>query len=50
MREVRVKELEVLLADPELYHDLARSKGIVAEYERTRAEIESLWERLAELG
>ncbi len=49
-REARVKELEVLLADPELYHDAKRSKDIVAEYERTRAEIESLWERLSELG
>ncbi|HEY6195945.1 MAG TPA: ABC transporter C-terminal domain-containing protein, partial [Candidatus Eisenbacteria bacterium] len=49
-RETRVKELETLLADPELYHDLARSRDIVAEFERTRAEIESLWQRLAELG
>jgi len=49
-RETRVKELEALLADPELYHDAARSKGIVTEYDRTRAEIESLWERLTELG
>lgn len=49
-REVRVKELELLLADPELYHDAARSKDIVTEYERVRAEVESLWERLAELG
>jgi hypothetical protein len=45
-----VKELEALLADPDLYHDVQRSKDIVAEYERTRAEIESLWERVAELG
>jgi ATP-binding cassette subfamily F protein 3 len=49
-RETRVKELELQLADPELYHDAARSKDIVAEYERVRAEVESLWERLAELG
>jgi ATP-binding cassette, subfamily F, member 3 len=49
-REARVKELEGLLADPALYHDVKRSKDIVAEYDRTRAEIESLWERLAELG
>jgi ATP-binding cassette subfamily F protein 3 len=49
-REARVKELEALLADPDLYHDVQRSKDIVAEYERTRAEIESLWERVAELG
>ena len=45
-----MKELEIVLADPELYHDAKRSKDIVAEYERTRAEIESLWERLSELG
>jgi len=49
-REARVKELETQLADPDLYHDVARSRDIVAEFERTRAEIESLWQRLAELG
>jgi uncharacterized coiled-coil protein SlyX len=49
-REKRVKELELVLADPELYHDAARSKGIVAEYEKMRAELESLWEKLTELG
>jgi ATP-binding cassette subfamily F protein 3 len=49
-REARVKELETLLANPELYHDAQRSRDIVAEYERTRAEIESLWERMSELG
>ena len=49
-REGRVKELELVLADPELYHDAARSKGIVAEYERVRSELESLWEKLGELG
>ncbi len=49
-RERRLRELEALLADPELYHDAPRSKGIVAEYERVRSELESLWERLAELG
>jgi ATP-binding cassette subfamily F protein 3 len=49
-REARVKELEAALADPDLYHDAARSKGIVGEYERLRAEIESLWQKLGELG
>ncbi|MFM8559904.1 MAG: ABC-F family ATP-binding cassette domain-containing protein [bacterium] len=49
-REARVKALEDQLADPELYHDVARSKDLVAEYERVRAELESMWERLAELG
>jgi len=49
-REARVKELEAVLADPGLYHDAARSRDIVAEYERVRAEIESLWQRLGELG
>ena len=42
--------LEASLADPELYHDAARSKEVVAEYERLRAELESLWQRLGELG
>jgi ATP-binding cassette subfamily F protein 3 len=49
-REARLKALETQLADPELYHDVARSKDTVAEYEKLRAELESLWERLAELG
>jgi ATP-binding cassette subfamily F protein 3 len=49
-REARLAELEVQLADPEVYHDVARSKDLVAEFERVRAEMESLWQRLAELG
>ena len=49
-RESRMKELEVPLADPELYHDAARSKAIVTEYETLRSEVESLWQRLEELG
>jgi ATP-binding cassette subfamily F protein 3 len=49
-RETRQRQLEEQLADPELYHDAARSQGIVVEYDRVRAELESLWQRLAELG
>jgi hypothetical protein len=49
-REARLRELEQQLADPELYHDAHRSKDTVAEYERLRAELESLWERMSELG
>jgi ATP-binding cassette subfamily F protein 3 len=49
-REARMKALEAPLADPELYHDAARSKSLVQEYETLRAEVESLWQRLGELG
>jgi ATP-binding cassette subfamily F protein 3 len=49
-RETRQRQLEEQLADPELYHDAARSQGIVVEYERVRSELESLWQRLAQLG
>jgi ATP-binding cassette subfamily F protein 3 len=49
-REARMKELETLLADPDLYHDVAKSKALVGEYETLRSEVESLWQRLAELG
>jgi ATP-binding cassette subfamily F protein 3 len=49
-REARVKVLEAELADPDLYHDAVRSKERVTEYERLRAELESLWQRLGELG
>ena len=49
-REARLKSIEAELADPALYHDAARSKDRVAEYERLRAEVDSLWQRLSELG
>jgi ATP-binding cassette subfamily F protein 3 len=48
-RETRVRSLETQLADPEVYHDGARAKELVTEYERLRAELESLWQRMAEL-
>jgi ATP-binding cassette subfamily F protein 3 len=48
-REERVRALEARLADPEVYHDGPRAKELVAEYERLRAELESLWQRMAEL-
>ena len=48
-REARQRILEEQLADPELYHDTARSQAIVVEYERVRAELESMWQRLSEL-
>jgi ATPase subunit of ABC transporter with duplicated ATPase domains len=49
-RESRMRELETALADPGLYHDATRSKDLVHEYERLRAETEALWQRLGELG
>jgi ATP-binding cassette, subfamily F, member 3 len=49
-REGRLHALEAQLADPEIYRDGARAKGLLSEYEQLRAEIESLWERIAELG
>ncbi len=45
-----MKELEIQLADPALYHDAAKSRSFVGEYETLRAEVESLWQKLAELG
>ena len=48
-REERMRGLEALLADPEVYQDGARARDLVTEYERLRAEVESLWQRLAEL-
>jgi hypothetical protein len=44
-----VKALEAQLADPEVYHDGARARDLVSQYERLRAELESLWQRMAEL-
>jgi len=49
-REARMKELEASLADPDLYHDATRSRDLVLEYERLRAETEAMWQRLGELG
>jgi ATP-binding cassette subfamily F protein 3 len=48
-REARCAVLEQKLADPEVYHDGARAKELVGEYERLRAELESLWQRIGEL-
>ena len=48
-REARQKQVEAQLADPEVYHDGAKAKDLVAEYERLRVELESLWQRLGEL-
>jgi ATP-binding cassette subfamily F protein 3 len=48
-REQRVQLLEGQLADPEVYHDGERARGLVTEYERLRAELESLWQRMSEL-
>jgi ATP-binding cassette subfamily F protein 3 len=48
-REAQVKALEAQLADPEVYHDGARARDLVSQYERLRAELESLWQRMAEL-
>ncbi|HKQ58046.1 MAG TPA: ABC transporter C-terminal domain-containing protein, partial [Candidatus Eisenbacteria bacterium] len=48
-REARVKALELQLADPEIYHDGARARALVTEYERLRTELESLWQRIGEL-
>jgi ATP-binding cassette subfamily F protein 3 len=48
-REQRVRVLEGQLADPDVYHDGGRARDLVAEYERLRAELESLWQRMGEL-
>jgi ATP-binding cassette subfamily F protein 3 len=48
-REERIRILELQLADPEVYHDGPRAKSLVTEYERLRAELESLWQRIGEL-
>ena len=48
--EARIAELGVQLADPAVYHDGPQAKQLVTEFERLRAEVETLWERLGELG
>jgi ATPase subunit of ABC transporter with duplicated ATPase domains len=48
-RETRLREVEGLLADPEVYHHGERARELVAEYERLKAEVDSLWQRMSEL-
>src|SRR5439155_779509 len=48
-RETEIHAVEVELADPEVYADGARARELVTRYERLRAEVESLWQRLSEL-
>ncbi len=48
-REVKIRDLEQQLADPQVYHDGPRARELVTEYQRLRAELESLWQRMAEL-
>jgi ATP-binding cassette, subfamily F, member 3 len=49
-REATIAALGTRLADPAVYHDGPQARELVAEYERLRAEVESLWQRLGELG
>jgi ATP-binding cassette subfamily F protein 3 len=49
VREAQMRELGIQLADPEVYQDGPRTRDLVTRYERLRAEVESLWQRLGEL-
>ncbi|MBI1798292.1 MAG: ABC-F family ATP-binding cassette domain-containing protein [Candidatus Eisenbacteria bacterium] len=49
-REARLRVLEEQLVDPAVYHDGARAKDLVTEYERLRAELDALWQRMAGPG
>ena len=45
-REGDIKSVEAELADPAVYGDGARTKELLARYERLKVEVESLWKRL----
>jgi len=49
-RETQLKAIEAKLAEPETYADGERTRTLMGDYERLRAEVESLWQRLGELG
>ena len=49
-REKRLKAIETDLADPEVYADGGRSKTLIAEYEKLKTELASLWQKLEMLG
>jgi hypothetical protein len=48
-RESKIRELEAQLADPGTYREGERARALLGEYERLRAEVQALWQRLAEL-
>jgi ATP-binding cassette, subfamily F, member 3 len=45
-REGDLKSVEAELADPAVYADGARTKELLARYERIKSEVETLWKRL----
>ena len=45
-KEGDLKSVEAELADPAVYADGARTKELLARYERIKVEVESLWKRL----
>jgi ATP-binding cassette subfamily F protein 3 len=47
--EKELKEVEASLADPGAYADGARTKELLARYERLRHDVDALWRRLEEL-
>jgi ATP-binding cassette subfamily F protein 3 len=49
--EITIKQLEAQLADEKLYNDVAKMKGINADYDKKKMElghIQLQWEALAE--
>ncbi len=48
--EARQTEIETELATPEVYANGEKSRDLMREYERVRAEIASLWDRLGTLS
>ncbi|HTM58320.1 MAG TPA: ABC-F family ATP-binding cassette domain-containing protein [Candidatus Udaeobacter sp.] len=49
-REQRMRALETELADPAVYHDGPKAKALVSDYEKLRAELESLWQRMEDIA
>ncbi|MEO5618215.1 MAG: ABC transporter C-terminal domain-containing protein, partial [Candidatus Eisenbacteria bacterium] len=49
-RETRMKAIEAELADPDVYANVARSKGLIGEYDKLKTELTSLWQKLEMLG
>ena len=48
-READLKEVEALLADPDVYADAARTKELLERYESAKRDVDGLWAALAEL-
>ncbi|HEX7077249.1 MAG TPA: ABC-F family ATP-binding cassette domain-containing protein [Candidatus Eisenbacteria bacterium] len=49
-REAELKEVEALLANPDVYADAEKTRELLARYEAAKRDVDALWARLAEVS